>query len=111
VIPALGIGPLGTPEWSVNSIGSLSGTPGGTTSTAPTSGSGSFSNALSSAIGSLESTQTTADTASQQLATGQSTDPTQAITAVENASLSLDYASQIRNQLDTAATTLFQTQV
>ena len=111
MIPALGIGPLGSPEWSVTQIGSLSGTPGGTTTTAPTSGDGSFGSALSNAIGSLENTQTTADTASQQLATGQLSDPTQAITAVENASLSLDYAAQIRNQLDTAATTIFQTQV
>ena len=112
MIPALGIGPLGSPEWSVTQIGSLSGTPDGSTNTtAPASGSGSFSNALSNAIGSLESTQTTADTASQQLATGQLSDPTQAITAVENASLSLDYAAQIRNQLDSAATTIFQTQV
>ena len=108
MIPALGIGPLGSGEWSVNSIGSLSSTPGATG--VPTSGAGSFSNALTSAVGSLENTQTTADTAAQQLATGQLTDPTQAITAVENASLSLQYAAQIRNQLDTAATTLFQTQ-
>ena len=50
-------------------------------------------------------------TASQQLATGQLTDPTQAITAVENASLAMDFASQIRNKIDDAATTLFQTQV
>ena len=115
MIPAFGIGPLGSPEWSVNSIGSLSATGvGGISSdptTAPTAGPGSFGSALSNAIGSLESTQATADTAAQQLATGQLTDPTQAVTAVENASLSLSYAAQIRNQIDTAATTLFQTQV
>jgi flagellar hook-basal body complex protein FliE len=77
----------------------------------PTSGSGSFSNALSNAIGSLENSQANATTASQQLATGQLTDPTKAITSVENASLAMDFASQIRNKLDSAVTTIFQTQV
>jgi len=33
------------------------------------------------------------------------------VTAVENASLSMDLASQVSNKLTTAATTLFQTQV
>ena len=66
---------------------------------------------LTSAIGSLENAQANATQSAQQLATGQATDPTKAITAVENASLSMDFASQIRNQIDTAATTLFQTQV
>ncbi len=66
---------------------------------------------LSSAIGSLDKTQQTATQASEQLATGQISDPTTAIEAVENASLSMDFASQLRNQIDTAATTLFQTQL
>ena len=49
--------------------------------------------------------------ASQQLATGQLTDPTQAITSVENASLAMDLASQIRTKLVDAVNTVFQTQV
>jgi flagellar hook-basal body complex protein FliE len=108
MIPAIGIGPLGAGEWSVTGVGSLSSAPG-VQSPGSTSGA-SFSNALTSAIGSLESSQDTATTAAQQLATGQLTDPTKAITAVENASLAMNFASQIRNQLDTAATTIFQTQ-
>jgi flagellar hook-basal body complex protein FliE len=108
MIPAIGIGPLGAGEWSVTGVGSLGATPG--VQSAGSSSGGSFSNALTSAIGSLESSQDTATTASQQLATGQLTDPTQAITAVENASLAMNFASQIRNQLDSAATTIFQTQ-
>lgn len=109
-IPAIGIGPLGAGEWSVGGLGSAVA---GTTAAPGTGGAagGSFADALTSAIGSLENTQATATQASQELATGQLTDPTQAITAVENASLSMDYAAQIRNQLDTAATTLFQTQL
>jgi len=117
VIPALGIGPLGASEWKLGGVGSLGSTPGGTggsagaTGTAGSGSPGSFGNALTNAISSLENTQATATNASEQLATGQLTDPTQAVTAVENAALTMDFASQIRNQIDTAATTLFQTQV
>ncbi len=109
-IPAIGIGPLGAGEWSVGGLGTS--VPSATATAQGTSrDSGSFSSALSGAINSLENTQETATTDAQQVATGQSTDPTQAIAAVENASLSMEFASQIRNQLDTAATTLFQTQL
>jgi flagellar hook-basal body complex protein FliE len=50
-------------------------------------------------------------TAAQGLATGQLSDPTQAITAVENASLAMDLASQIRTKLVDATQNIFQTQV
>lgn len=115
IVPAIGIGPLGSKEWSVGGVGGL-GTSAPTTNVntaAPTSGSGSgsFGDALTKAVSSLENTQNVAATDSTQLATGQLTDPTQAVVAVENASLSMDFASQIRNQIDAAATTLFQTQL
>jgi flagellar hook-basal body complex protein FliE len=110
VIPAIGIGPLGAGEWTLGT-GSLSLNTSTPSATAGSSSNASFGDALASAVNSLDQTQNTATTASEQLATGQSSDPTQAITAVENASLSMDFASQIRNQLDTAATTLFQTQL
>jgi flagellar hook-basal body complex protein FliE len=104
VIPAISgaIGPLGPSEWSVGSVNQP---------VAGTSGNGSFSGALAGAINSLEQTQNNATTASQQLATGQLTDPTQAITSVENASLAMDLASQIRTKLVSAVDTVFQTQV
>jgi flagellar hook-basal body complex protein FliE len=109
-IPAIGIGPLGSSEWSVGGLGAS--VPSASSPAAAGSGdSGSFGSALSGAISSLENTQATATTDAQQVATGQSTDPTQAIAAVENASLSMDFASQIRNSIDTTATTLFQTQL
>lgn len=112
IVPAIGIGPLGSGEWSVGKVASAGTSANAVTGSGQSgSGSSSFSNALNSAISSLESTQDTASTASQQLATGQLSDPTEAVTAVENASLAMDFASQIRNQIDTAATTLFQTQV
>ena len=105
MIPAISaaLGPLNPAEWSVGSVGS--------DATVPTSGSGSFSGALSNAIDSLQGTQDNATTAASQLATGQATDPTQAVTAVENASLEMDLASQIRTKLVDATNTIFQTQV
>jgi flagellar hook-basal body complex protein FliE len=113
IIPAIGIGPLGAGEWSVGGIGA--GVPSTGATAAGASGpqgaaSGSFGDALTNAIGALENTQANATTAAQQLATGQASDPVKAITAVENASLAMQFASQIRNQIDTAATTIFQTQ-
>ena len=105
MIPAIAgaIGPLGPSEWSVGSVGSV-------TQGAPSSGNGSFASALTGAINSLEQTQANGTNAAQQLATGQMTDPTQAITAVENASLAMDLASQIRTKLVDSVNTLFQTQ-
>jgi flagellar hook-basal body complex protein FliE len=103
-IPAISgaIGPLGAGEWSVGSVGSV-----GSTAPADTS----FGGALSDALNGLESTQTTATNAAQELATGQLSDPTQAVTAVENASLAMDLASQITNKLVAATDQIFQTTV
>ena len=104
-IPPIGIGSLGT---SIGGLGASLPSP----TTTPTNGNGqSFGDALTNALGALETSQANATQASQQLATGQATDPAKAITAVENASLAMDFASQIRTQIDTAATTIFQTQV
>jgi flagellar hook-basal body complex protein FliE len=113
VIPAIAgaIGPIGPSEWSVGSVGSLGQDPSTAVNGATGSGDGSFGGALTGAINSLEQTQANATTASQQLATGQLTDPTQAITSVENASLAMDLASQIRTKMVDAVNTVFQTQV
>ncbi len=110
MIPAIGIGPLGAGEWSVSGVGGL-GASAGATAQSTASGGASFGNVLTGAINSLESTQNAASTASEQLATGQATDPTQAITAVENASLEMNFASSMRNQLTSVANTLFQQQL
>ncbi len=111
MIPAIGIGPLGAGEWTVSGVGGLGSAATSTASTAGAGASGNFGDALTNAISSLEGSQNAASTASQQMATGQSSDPTQAITAVEDASLEMDFASQMRNQLTNAVTTLFQAQV
>jgi flagellar hook-basal body complex protein FliE len=112
VIPAISgaIGPLGSSEWSVGSVGGI-GQDASTAANGATGSNGSFGSTLTGAINSLEQTQDNATTASQQLATGQLTDPTQAITSVENASLAMDLASQIRTKLVSAVDTVFQTQV
>ena len=107
IVPSVGIGSLGA---SIGGLGASLPSTGATGAAAAGNGK-SFGDALTQAIGSLENTQNNATVATQQLATGQATDPTKAITSVENASIAMDFASQIRNQLDTVATTLFQTQV
>jgi flagellar hook-basal body complex protein FliE len=110
VIPAISpaLGQLNPSEWSVGSVGGIGSAQN---STAAPGASGSFSGALSNAVSSLEQTQANATSAAQGLATGQLSDPTQAVTAVENASLSMDLAAQIRDKLVSAETTIFNTQV
>ena len=106
------IGPLGPAEWSVGSIGGLGADAASAANEVPAASSpGSFSSALTNAINSFEQTQVSAGTAAQQLATGQATDPTQAVTAVEDASLETDLASQISSKLTGALTTVFGTQL
>jgi flagellar hook-basal body complex protein FliE len=125
VIPAISaaIGPLGPAEWSVGSVPNVAADPTAATAaamspTAPTAATAvdgtsgtSFGGALTNAISALEQSQNKGASAAQALATGQATDPTQAVTAVENASLEMQLASQIRTKLGDAATTIFQTQV
>ncbi len=114
MIPAISgaIGPIGPSEWSVGSVGAIGQDPSTAVGGAgATGGDGSFGSTLTGAINSLDQTQVNATDASQQLATGQLTDPTQAITSVENASLAMDLASQIRTKMVDAVNTVFQTQV
>ena len=75
------------------------------------SSSGSFGSSLTDAISALESGQVSADSASQALATGKVTDPESAVTTVEDASMEMQLAAQIRSKATEAAQTIFQTQV
>ena len=59
----------------------------------------------------LQATQTEAAQAAQDLATGQASDPTAVVMAVERAQLAMQLASQIRTKAVEAAQTIFQTQV
>jgi len=114
VIPPVSgaIGPLGPAEWSIAPVAPAGADAqlGTAAIDATGSSSGGFGGALTKAIGSLEQTQNNATSTAQALATGQLTDPTQAVTAIENASLAMQLASQVRTKLDEAATTIFQTQ-
>jgi flagellar hook-basal body complex protein FliE len=117
MIPAISgaIGPLGAGEWSAGSVGSV-GSAGSTTGAAITPDvtgavQGSFGGTLTNAISSLEQSQATATSSAQALATGQLIDPTKAVAAVENASLSMQLAAQLRDKLVSAENTIFQTQV
>jgi flagellar hook-basal body complex protein FliE len=90
-------------EWSVGSVGSVQPT--------ETASSEGFGGMLTNAIGSLQKTQTEAAQASQALATGTATDPTQVVMAVERARLSMQLASQIRGKAVEAYTDIFHTTV
>ncbi len=72
---------------------------------------GSFGSALTSAISSLESTQQSATSASQALATGTAKDPESAVVTVEDAQMAMDLASQVRTKATEAVQSIFQTQV
>ena len=70
-----------------------------------------FGSMLSSSLQSLAETQTEAAGAAQALATGQATDPTAVVMAVERAQLAMQLASQIRTKAVEAAQDIFHTQV
>jgi flagellar hook-basal body complex protein FliE len=112
MIPPIGIGPLGASGWSIGGMGSPgAATQVGTGASAGAAPQSSFGTALSNAIDSLEQGQAAGTQAAQRLATGQLSDPTQAVTAVENASLEMQLAAQIRTKLLDAEQTIFGTQM
>jgi flagellar hook-basal body complex protein FliE len=71
----------------------------------------SFGDELTGAIESLQKTQTDAAAASRALATGEVSDPTEVVMAVERARLSMELASQVRNKAVEAYQEIFRTQV
>ena len=78
-------------------------------SSAPT-GTG-FGEMLANQVSSLAATQTEAAEQARALATGQATDPTSVVMAVERAQLAMQLASQVRNKSVEALQTIFSTQV
>jgi flagellar hook-basal body complex protein FliE len=72
---------------------------------------GGFGDMLGGAMSSLNATQAEAADAAQALATGQATDPTSVVMAVERAQLAMQLASQIRTKAVEAAREIFSTQV
>ena len=90
------------PEWSIAPVDPAQAT--------PQTGSG-FGDLLGKSLQSLADSQTEAASASQALATGQASDPTAVVMAVERAQLAMQLASQVRNKVVEAATDLFHTQI
>jgi flagellar hook-basal body complex protein FliE len=70
-----------------------------------------FGDLLGKSLGSLAASQQEAADAAQALATGQATDPTAVVMAVERAQLAMQLASQIRTKAVEAAQDIFHTQV
>jgi flagellar hook-basal body complex protein FliE len=95
-------------DWSIGSIGSVDGAGAGTA--APAAGS-DFGGALAKQVGQLDAMQQDAATASQQLATGQATDPSTTVMTIERARLAMQLASQIRTKGVEALQDIFHTQV
>ena len=79
--------------------------------TGPTEAGAGFGDVLGSALSSLTATQNQAAEAAQALATGQASDPTAVVMAVERAQLAMQMASQIRTKAVEAAQDIFHTQV
>jgi len=77
----------------------------------PSDPAGGFGSMLTNAIGDLEKTQDAAAAQSQALATGQTNDLSSVITAVQEAQLSMQLASQVRNKAVEAYTEIFHTQI
>jgi flagellar hook-basal body complex protein FliE len=92
-------------EWSVG------GEPAARGAAQSTDPAGGFGSMLTNAIGDLEKTQNAAAAQSQALATGQTDDLSSVITAVQEAQLSMQLASQVRNKAVEAYTEIFHTQI
>jgi flagellar hook-basal body complex protein FliE len=92
----------------------IDGLGGVDTSTGPdvsgTTGAG-FGDALGKSLKSLGDSQIEASAAAQALASGQATDPTAVVMAVERAQLAMQLASQIRTKAVESIQDVFHTQV
>lgn len=95
-------------EWSVGAAGAAE--PAGAAG-APEAPAGGFGSMLSDAIGGLEQTQDAAAAQAQALATGQTQDISSVVTAVQEASLSMQLAAQVRNKAVEAYSDIFHSQI
>ncbi len=77
---------------------------------APAEGTG-FGDLLGKSLQSLAASQQEASDAATALATGEASDPTAVVMAVERAQLAMQLASQIRTKAVEAAQDIFHTQV
>ena len=89
------------PEFRIDGIAETGDAPAGV----------GFGDVLGKSLESLATTQQEASDAAQALATGQASDPTAVVMAVERAQLAMQLASQIRTKAVEAAQDIFHTQV
>lgn len=95
-------------DWNVGGVGGAG--KAGAAGAAEGAGGG-FGSMLTNAIGDLQKTQEAASTASTELATGKTEDLSSVVTAVQEASLSMELASQVRNKAVEAYSEIFHTQI
>jgi len=94
-------------EWQIAPV-----EPGAAGGAQGASGSGGgFGSFLAGKIGELDALQGQAAQSAQALATGQASDPSAVVMAVEKARLSMQLASQIRTKAVEAVNDIFHTQV
>lgn len=93
-----------SPDFSISGVSGAQPAAGG-------GGGGGFGAMLEKAVGNLDQLQTNAAQASQALATGQAQDITSVVTQVEQASLSLQLAAQVRNKVVDAYQEIMRMQV
>jgi flagellar hook-basal body complex protein FliE len=104
----------GGPDWQISGVGGTQ-TPaeieaGAGTGAESVSGT-SFGDVLSKTHGSMQAGQDQAAQASQALATGQASDPTSVVMAVEKAQLQMQLASTLRNKAVESVQEIFRTTV
>jgi flagellar hook-basal body complex protein FliE len=103
-------------EWQVPGIDGIDGVvPGGPGAVVPDGPQAqpteSFGDMLAGQINQLQGMQNEAAQQSMALASGEATDPSQVVMAVERARLGMQLASQIRTKLVEAQQDIFHTQV
>lgn len=98
----------GGSEWSVGKVGGPEKAGGAAEAVDP---AGGFGGMLSNAIDGLQKTQEAASTQATQLATGQTQDLSSVVTAVQEAQLSMELATQVRSKAVEAYTEIFHTQI
>jgi flagellar hook-basal body complex protein FliE len=96
-------------DWSVGGLGAQG--PNTQATTGAIDPTGGFGSMLTNAIGGLEKTQQNAAAQAQALATGETQDVTSVVTAVQEASLSMQLAAQVRNKAVEAYSDIFHTQI
>jgi flagellar hook-basal body complex protein FliE len=91
-------------DWNIGGVG-------GATQGADAAGGSSFGGILGSQISKLTDLQNNAAEASRQLATGEASDPTTVVMAVERAQLAMQLAGQLRTKGVEALNEILHTQV